>query len=144
VYGVEVFQGSFEHQAGISVKYYAGDNRLQKSAEKFISVHSRPVFGGPEGEGEEYGAVEEILIKGMKARIFEREIYYFENHVYNPISGRYYKPISPRKVLMVERFIVLPAKEGFYVLRYKASQDTVKPLEGIFQTVLNSFEPLIK
>ena len=144
VYGIEVYQGRSEHRIGISVKYYAADNKLHKSAEKFIGTHSRPLFGGPETEGEKYGPVEEILIKGVKARIFERERYDFEDHVYNPISGRYYEPISPRKFSMVERFVVLPAKEGFYVLRFKASPDTVKSLEGRFQTVLNSFEPLIK
>jgi len=144
VYGIEVVQGRSEHRIGISVKYYAADNRLHKSAEKFIGIHSRPLFGGPEMEGEKYGLVKEILIKGGKAKIFERERYEFEDHVYNPVSGRYYEPISPRKFSMVERFVVLPAKEGFYVLRYKAPPDTVKSLEGIFQSVLNSFEPLIK
>ena len=39
---------------------------------------------------------------------------------------------------------VLPAKEGFYVLRFKAPPDTVKSHEGIFQSVLDSLEPLIK
>jgi len=81
VYGIEVYQGRSEHRIGISVKYYAADNKLHKSAEKFIGTHSRPLFGGPETEGEKYGPVEEILIKGVKARIFERERYDFEDHV---------------------------------------------------------------
>jgi len=144
VYGIDVFRGSSEHRAGISVKYYAGDNKLHKSAEKFIGIHSMPVFGGPEKEGERYGPVKEMLIKGVKAKTFERVRYEFEDHVYNPVSRRYYEPMNPRKFPMDERYIVIPAKEGFYVLRYKASPDTVKRLEGIFQTVLNSFEPLIK
>lgn len=144
VYGIEVYQVSSEHRVGISVKYYAGDNKLHKGPEKFIGIHSRPVFGGPEKEGEKYGPVKEILIKGVRAKIFERELYDFEDHVYDPVSGRHYEPISPRKFSMVEKFIVLPTKEGFYVLRYKASPNAVKSLEGIFQGVLNSFEPLIK
>jgi hypothetical protein len=52
--------------------------------------------------------------------------------------------MNPRKFPMDERYIVIPAKEGFYVLRYTASPDMVKRFEGVFQTVLNSFEPLIK
>jgi hypothetical protein len=144
VYGIEVYQGGAKRRIAISVKYYAAENKLHKSAEKFIGIHSRPLFGGPEMEGEKYGPVKEILIKGGKAKIFERERYEFEDHVYNPVSGRYYEPISPPKFSMVERFVVLPAKEGFYELRFKAPPDTVKSHEGIFQSVLDSFDPLIK
>jgi hypothetical protein len=144
VYGIEVYQGSSEHRVGVSVKYYAGDNKLHKSAEKFIGIHSRPVFGGPEKEGEKYGPVKEILMQGVKAKTFERVRYEFEDHIYNPVSKRYYEPMNPRKFPIDERYIVIPAKEGFYVLRYTASPDTVKRFEGVFQTVLNSFEPLIK
>jgi hypothetical protein len=144
VYGIEVYQGSSEQKAGISVKYYAKDNSLHKSAERFINAHSRPVFGGQEGEGEKYGLVKEILIKGVKAKTFERVRYEFEDHVLDSASGRQYEPINPRKFPMTERFIVIPAKEGYYVLRYKASTDAVKSLEGIFQRVSDSFEMSVK
>jgi hypothetical protein len=142
VYGIEVQQGNSEHRIGISVKYYAGDNKLHKSAEKFIRMHSMPVFGGPEKEGERYGPVKEILIRGVKAKTFERGRYEFEDHIYNPVSRKYYEPMNPRKFPMDERYIVIPAKEGFYALRYKASPDAFKSHEGIFQRVLESFEPL--
>jgi hypothetical protein len=144
VYGIEVYQGSSQHRVGISVKYYAGDNKLHKSAEKFIEIHSRPVFGGPEKEGEKYGVVKEILIKGVKAKTFERGRYEFEDHIYDPVSRRYYEPMNPRKFPMDERYILISAKEGFYVLRYKGSPDGLKSHEDIFQRVLGSFEPLIK
>ncbi len=144
VYGIEVHQGRLENRVGISVKYYAVDNRLSKSAEKFIDTHSRPVLGGPEQEGEKYGAVQEVLIKDVKAKTFTRALYEYEDHVVDPASGRYYEPMTPRKFPMVERFIVIPAKAGFYVLRYKAPPDAEKSLEGVFQRVLDSFEMSVK
>ncbi|MEW6615666.1 MAG: hypothetical protein AB1401_09400 [Thermodesulfobacteriota bacterium] len=49
-----------------------------------------------------------------------------------------------KKVTVIERYIVIPAEKGFYVLNYRASPDIVKSIEGIFEKVLNSFEPLIK
>ncbi len=144
VYGMEVYQRRSEHKVAISVKYYAGDNRLHKSAEQFIKVHSRPVFGGPEQEGERYGPVKEIPFKGIQAKTFERTLYEFEDHVRDQASGRYAEPISPRKFPMVERYIVVPAQKGFYVLRYKAPPDAERELEGIFQRVLESFEMSMK
>jgi len=49
-----------------------------------------------------------------------------------------------KKVTVIERYIVIPAEKGFYVLNYRASPDIVKSIEGIFEKVLNSFEPLKK
>ena len=108
VYGIQVHQGGIGSRVEISVKYYAKDNKLQKNVEQFIKMHAQPIFG-PE-EGETYGPVRHILVNGARAKTFERRMYEYEDHVYDPKSGRYYTPLHPRKFEMFERFIVIPAR----------------------------------
>lgn len=144
VYGVEVYHGNSDHKVAISVKYYAADNSLYKSVDRFIEVHSKPVFGGLEQEGEKYGPVQEVLVKGVKAKVFERALYEFEDHVLDPASGRYYEPMTPKKFQMVERYVVVPAKAGFFVLQYRVSPEELKVREEIFTRVMESFEMSVK
>ena len=47
---------------------------------------------------------------------------YFEDHMFDPASGRYHEPVTP----VVEIYVVVPAQTGFFVLRDKASLDAVK------------------
>lgn len=138
VYGIATYQGGIGSRVEISVKYYAKDNKLQKTAEQFIEMHAKPLFGAAD-EGENYGPVRDILVKGVKSKTFERKRYEYEDHVYDPKTERYYTPLHPRKFEMIERFIVIPGREGFFVLLYEASPDRLKGHEPVFEKVLNSF-----
>lgn len=143
VYGIDIFGLGIGPRVSASVKYYAEGNLLHETADQFIRLHSQPALGFVP-EGSEYGPVTETIVAGRKAKTFERKKIEFEDHVYNPVKGIYYTPLHPREFPVIERFFVIPAKESFYVLRYKAPPDAIKSLEDVFQRVLNSFEPLIK
>jgi len=58
---------------------------------------------------------------------------------------RIYEIAPPSKqVTMAESFIVVPAGKGFYVLHYRAPEDSAEEYRGVFQKVTASFEPQVK
>ena len=135
VFGVEVFGPASSDNifTRISVYYYAPGNLLHKTYEKFIKVHSRPALGA-NLDGKKYGPVKNGTVAERKAMLFERFV--FE---YIPPES-----IKPKKVAVYEHFAVVPAKEGFYVLRYYAPKEIAKANLKAFEDTLNSFKPLVK
>jgi len=135
--GFDAYRGGFENRVTISIRYYPKGNKLHKDMETYIRTFSQPVLGIREGQS--YGAVKDLELKGTKAKNFERSGYDYESHVYNPKLDRYVEPLHPRKVEYTERFIVMPGKSGFVAFRYKARPDLVKQYEGVFNKVTDSF-----
>jgi hypothetical protein len=113
----------------ITVKFYAGGNSLFKTANDYVELNSKP-FGKP-AEGEQYSAVTGAALAGRKAFRFERK--YTE----------YNKPrtVPPETTVMFERHVVLPARDGFYVLLFSAPFADAKALLPQFDAVLKSFKP---
>lgn len=120
-------------QSRISVRYYAPGNMLHKTYERFIKLHSRPPFG-VNADKKVYGPVKDGLAGSRHAKVFERKV--FE---YVPAGAA-----NPEKVAVYERFAVVPAKQGFYVLRYTAQADIAKDGYKAYETVLASFKALVK
>lgn len=145
VYGIDIFGPGIKDgpRASISAKYYAKGNLLHKTADQFIRLHSQPALGFVL-EGNEYGPVTETVVAGRKAKTFERQVFEFIDHVYDPKSGRFYTPIDPKKIPVIEKFIVIPAKEGFYVLRYYAPSEIAEANIKAFEQVVNSFKPNVE
>lgn len=135
--GFDAYRGGFEDRVTISIRYYPKGNKLHKDMETYIRTFSQPVLGIREGQS--YGAVKDLEIKGTKARTFERSGYDYESHVYNPQLDRYVEPLHPRKMEYRERFIVMPAKSGFIAFRYKARPDMVRQFDDVFKRVTESF-----
>ena len=135
VYGVDLTgtAGADGIAPSISVKYYAKGNTLFKSAEEFVKIHSKaiPGLGLP---GDKYSSVTAMKIAGRTASKFERRKSDFARprQVQN-------KPIS-----VFERYIVLPASEGFYVLNYYCVFSEAKAKLPAFDGIVKSFEPLLK
>lgn len=117
----------------ITILYY-GDGKDThewiKSAEDFINLNSKP-NRRPLLEGEEYGEVGEITLAGRKAKKFDRKTFV-------SISA------GSKKILIFERFVVVPAAIGFYKLQYEAPSDLAKKYESVFDKVINSFKPNVK
>ena len=134
VFGAE-FTGpaSADGQAKISVMYYAPGNLLHKTPERFISLHSRPPFG-VNADKKVYGPVKDGLAGGYRAKLFERKV--FE---YLPAGS-----MDAKKTAFYDYFAVVPAKQGFYVLRYTAPADIAKVNFKTYEAVLASFRPLVK
>ncbi len=116
----------------ISVHYYAPGNIVHRTAEKFIKLHAESVFGVALN-GEKYGPVKEGLVCKRRAKIFERNTFEFVP----PES------IKQKKIPVYEKFAVVPAKEGFYVLSlYSPGEDPKANLKA-YGSALASFKPLV-
>lgn len=117
----------------ITILYY-GDGKDThdwiKSAEDFINRNSKP-YRGKLLEGEDYGEVREIILAGRKAKTFDRKTFV-------SISA------GSKKILIFERFVVVPAAIGFYKLQYEAPSDLAKKYESVFDKVINSFKHNVK
>jgi len=135
VFGVEVFgpDSADGLAARISIHYYAPGNLVHKTFERFIKLHSGPALGASL-DGERYGPVKDGLLAGRKAKLFERVVFEY-------IPPR---SIKPKKVAIYERFAVVPAKAGFYVLRYHAPEDIAKANLKAFENMLKLFKPLMR
>lgn len=135
IYGVDVTgpAGAEEVAPSISVKYYARGNTLFKSAEQFVRMNSRPIPGLGLA-GDKYSSVTAIAISGRSGVKFERR------------SSDFAKPrqVENKKIPVFERYIVLPAREGFYVLDYYCVFSEAKARLPAFEGVVKSFVPMIK
>lgn len=133
VYGVEALApGSPDGPAvRVTVDYFAPGNAVHKDADAYIAAHARKKKGF-RLPGEKYGPAAEAKAGGRSGRAFERETFAF------------WPPDSPRaeKILMRERFVVLPAREGFYALSYSAPASLCEKHRPDFEAVLGSFTPL--
>jgi hypothetical protein len=128
----------------ISVLYYEY-GQFFKSYEKYINLEIG-IFTRLAPEKDVY--IMNTAVAGRDAEKFEIETYEL---ILLPFDrpdleeGIQYAIVPPsKKVTVIKRYIVIPAEKGFYVLNYSASSDIVKSVEGIFEKVLNSFEPLTK
>ena len=135
VYGVDVTgaAGPDGIAPSISVKYYGKGNTLFKSAEEFVKIHSKaiPGLGLP---GDKYSSVTAMKIAGRAASKFERR----KSDFARP------RQVQNKPVSVFERYIVLPASEGFYVLNYYCVFSEAKAKLPAFDGVVKSFEPLLK
>ena len=134
VYGAEVqgpVSGGFAVR--IAVHYYAPDNLLHKTYEKFIKLHSKSALGA-NLDGKIYGKVKAGKAGEHYAKVFERKVFeYFPKNSMNPA-----------KIHIYESFAVVPVKRGFFVLRYYAPMDLAKANLKVYESVLASFKPLLR
>ena len=146
VYGVELSGPHDKDDARptISVLYYEYGQFL-KSYEKYINLIIG-TFTRLAPEKDVY--LTNTAVAGREAKKFEIETYELIPLPFDPPDfkeGIMYEIVPPfKKVTVIARYIVIPAEKGFYVLNYRASPDIAKSIEGIFEKVLNSFEPSIK
>lgn len=129
VFGPESVEGI---RSEIRVAYYAPGNLICKTAEKYLRLHAQPVFGSPSPE-EIYGKVKEERIAGRTAWVFERDKF------------EYLPPetLAPKKIPVHESYVVISAREGFFVLQCSAGMDKKTMVLSLFETVLASFKPLV-
>jgi hypothetical protein len=134
VYGVTLFgpQNGSQASSLISIHYYAPGNLLHKTMDRFIRIHSEPVFG-LSSEGESFGKVRQIKIAGREAKTFERIDIRFIGE----------RAINMPKVSIYEKFIIIPARkdEGFYVLELSVPAETKNKYTGVFEETVKSFLP---
>lgn len=131
VYGVDLLLAGQGGAAApsITVKFYASGNSVFKTGQDYVDSNSAPL-GDPE-PGEQYSPVTGAAVAGRKAYKFERKF------------NGYFGPREERKapVAMFERHLVLPAKDGFYVLLFSAPFAQAKALVPQFEALVKSFKP---
>jgi len=134
VYGTEFFGPAAGGLAvRIGVHYYAPDNLVHKTPEKFIKLHSQSALG-VNLDGKVYGKVKAGKVGNYYSRVFERKV--FE---YLPANA-----LHPKKIHIYEKFSVVPVKSGFFVLRYYAPMDMAKANLAAYEAVVSSFKPLVR
>jgi len=128
VYGTEILgpAGAGGLASRISVFYYSPDSRLQKTPEEFVDSFSKPPAEAADKDGE-YGKVREDEVAGYPARLFDRIVFQLV-----PPTGK-----KRKKIPVYEYFAVVPAKAGFFVLKYCAPKDIAKTGVKAFEGVLD-------
>jgi hypothetical protein len=117
----------------VSVYYYGIGNTVYRSAEEFLRLKSKPV-AGLQIEGEKYSAVKNVKIAGRQARQFDRTSFEFV-----PPNLAHSK-----KIAVFERYAVITARQGFFVLNFYAPLATAKTNVKYYEALAASFKPLVK
>lgn len=149
IYGVTL-QGPWRGDVpiSISIHYYAEGNLYYRSIDHYLKLFSKPALGVAL-EGSSYGSVASATLSGRNGKVFER----LKNE-YVPLHNRLGEPDEPeskgnkifekgemmaKAVPVKERFLVLPAKTGFYALRYSAPAESFQEFVQIFEKVTITF-----
>ena len=142
VFGVELSgpQNQDDARLAISILYYE-HGQFFKSHERYISLKTGSFTRlAPEKEV----VVTNTAVAGRKAKEFEIEKFELIPLPFDPPDskeGVIYEMAPPsKKVVVIERNIVIPVEKGFYVLNYRASEGMAKKYESVFNKVVNSFE----
>lgn len=141
---------SCEIPVRISLYYYAEGNLMYKSLEHYLNLFAKPVLGVAL-EGSSYGEVTPAKVGGRDGMMFERlkqEFVPLHNSLDPSDSpgreGIVYerrREMMARAVPVKERFMLLPAKAGFYALRYSAPADKFAKYLPVFEQVAKRFYP---
>jgi len=131
VYGVTLVgpHGGGGSAPRISAHYFAPDNLVDKTADKYIRVHSTK----PPADGADFPALPKVKgnqVGGRKAEIFA-------NVTRERGDGE-------KLAVIWESFAVLRADKGYYALRLSAPAARYAEFLPVFEAFLISFKPLLK
>ena len=116
--------------AAIKIAYYAKDSTDFSGFQDFIDSNSRNAFGETKSARETYEPVKKVKLAGRQAFELSREMMQY----LHPESK------SDESVQLKEKFYVLPAKEGFYVLSVSAEKTAYLANLPVFEKVAKSFK----
>lgn len=127
VYGLKLAQA--EGGRTMAAHYYAPGNLVDRTAEKFIKLHSSPSAKGPSGPRAAGGKV-----GGLPAKLFGGVSYAADK----PHS------LDSARAEIWESYAVVPLAKGYYVLRYAAPAAGFAAGMPAFEAFVASFKPLLK
>ena len=110
----------------IYMSYFAADNKYFKDAADYIESNSQDEMAAP---GDVYGPVKAVVVAGRKGSAFDRE----EKRFLRPDSK------SGESARVKEKFYVLPAKAGFYVMHFSAVKEAFARHLPVFEKAAASF-----
>lgn len=131
-YGVDLTDLKAKSSAfsSISLIYFGPDHPRFKTPEKYIrvSLETRKKI-----KGETVTTPKDSVLNGRKVKFFEKL-----NYISVPPGAA-----VPKKVLMYEKYVIMPAKKGFFVLSLQSPKDGAKAYLNIFDKITASFKPNI-
>lgn len=127
-YGVDLYSPGKKPAAAVSLIYFGPDHPRFKTYEKYLATLRDTKDSVP---GEVAGKVTDTVVNNRYAKTFDKKSY----ALYPP-----YAP-APEKIEMFERYVVVPAKKGFYSLTLKAPKGEAKRYLAEFEKILKSFKP---
>lgn len=135
VFGAEFFgpAGAAGPAARISAHYYAPGNLLHSGADQFINLHSRPA-SGRNPDGKRYSKVTRGRVAGYSAMLFERTIFEYLPH----------DAVNPVRFPIRDRFSVIPAGRGFFVLKYSAPAELYSDNLKSYEEAISSFKVTLR
>ncbi len=147
VYGVKLSDPEDRDSAAatISLLYYSGE-KFFTDHRQYINARLNSMIREDYDDNKEMVPVAVAGLTGVtfSMKTFELVSRPSERHMPpKPDDGsRIYEIVPPsKKVIMAERFIVLPAGKGFYVLHYRAPEEGAGEYQKIFDDVTGSFQP---
>lgn len=114
----------------VFVSYYAADNEDFNGPEDFVRRNSRNVAGETRNAREAFEPAKNITLGGRKATELSRK-----RMVYLHPESK-----ADDSVQLKEKFYVLPAKEGFYVLHFSAPAGGFGENLPVFEKIAKSFK----
>jgi len=113
----------------VFVSYYAKDNEDFTDYQNFISRNSKNVMGETKSTREKYEPLKKTKLSGRNGFELSNEVMEY----LHPQSK------SDESVQMKEKMYVLPAKEGFYVLKFSAEKAAFIANLPVFEKIAKSF-----
>jgi hypothetical protein len=131
-YGVDLTDLKTKNGAftSISLIYFGPDNLRIKTAEEYIGVRLET---RKKVKGETTTTPKDSTLNGRKVKVFEKL-----NYISVPPGAA-----VPTEVLMYEKYVIMPAKKGFFVLSLQSPKDAAKAYLKIFDKITASFKPNI-
>ena len=111
----------------IYAAFYSKEGGYFDDHNDFIERNSKDSWGDTE---DKYSAVKETAVGGRKAFVFDREV----KTSLNPESP------SGETVQIMEKFYVLPAKDGFYALHFYAPKSVYRKHLPAFERLARTFK----
>ena len=128
----------------ISLTYYAEGSLMYKNVDHYLKVFARPALGVAL-EGSSYGELTPVRIGGRDGTMFERDkneyLFGGTNSGDIPPGVNVRRRLDAVPVPVKERFIVLPAKSGFFALGYSAPAERYAKYLPVFEEVARRFYP---
>jgi hypothetical protein len=116
--------------ASIFVSFYSKDNKDFAGYQDYIKSNSSNALGETKGPRETYEAAKKITLAGREGFVLASE----KLRYLNPESK------SDESVQLKEKIYVLPAKDGFYAIKFNAPKTLFAGYLPVFEKVAKSFK----
>jgi hypothetical protein len=128
----------------ISVLHYSGEH-LFRTPEEFIQAQLNAI-GRIDYDRE--ATVSSIKMAGRPGKTFfikTFQLVYLPQPEPPPMKDGVVYELSPphRQVDLLDRYLVLPASQGYFVLRFRAPETSYKEDQALFEDLAGSFQPLL-